>query len=131
MRTIKFRGKGVDDKWHYGLLAYSYKDTLPEGYYISNEAYRPFAYLVFPKTIGQFTGLYDKNGNEIWEGDIVKVPGCIDRGDGFFDDDLCEIKWNNDYGYYYMEGYMKRDISGYCELEIISNIHDNPELLKS
>lgn len=66
MRKIKFRGKRVDnDEWVYGDLLrmhgvpYIYPDPAPNGW---ND------YEVIPDTVGQFTGLLDKNGKEIYEG---------------------------------------------------------------
>ena len=125
MRTIKFRGKRLDNsEWVYGDLLrmhgvpYIYPDPAPDGW---ND------YEVIPDTVGQFTGLLDKNGKEIYEGDIVAndfgnayivnmtVEWCTD---GFWA--LHEI--DGDDTMHFVADYLK-------EIEIIGNIHDNPELL--
>ena len=64
-RTIKFRGKRIDDgKWIYGYLAGTDSINNMDEVAYPNED-------VDPATIGQFTGLLDKNGKEIYEGDVV------------------------------------------------------------
>ena len=75
MREIKFRGKRVDNgEWIYGDLMHNNEQVL-----INPIFEEPYEYLenfdanVIPETVGQFTGLYDKNGKEIYEGDIVSL----------------------------------------------------------
>ena len=122
MREILFRGKRTDDyEWIEGSLCttipsdedfytISYFDF--QGYYIEEK--------VIPETVGQYTGLTDKNGKKLFEGDIVKVTFL-----GFpvsIKDYVFSISWQED-----ITGYR----ANYFEnVEVISNIHDNPELLK-
>lgn len=127
-REIKFRGKKFcQDEWIYGSLI-TRGERGADGNFIDTG--RGECYPLQQDTIGQFTGLYDKNGEEIYEGDIVRFNQkflienillvdyeCSHRG-GF---SLCTKE-----GYYGMFGDAWLE-PFYCE--VIGNIHDNPELL--
>jgi len=86
--------------------------------------------------IMQYTGLKDKNGKEIYEGDVVKIDGVLSGGfhGGELKTFICDISFGGG-------AFIVRDLKrhGYCEYlgnkpmsyEIIGNIHENPELLES
>lgn len=151
MRTIKFRGRS-GNLWAYGNL-----------HIIEHEEYGDSAYIIEASsttmvdisTIGQFTGLHDKNGKEIYEGDIMGLPENDANGvkyknrytrvvewvnDGFFLLDYCtiggevrkygdrlalEISLESNY-----EGIARCFHDRGLDYTVIGNIHDNPELIK-
>lgn len=119
-REILFRGQRLDnDEWAYGDLLH-----LPNGdvVILSDKGYTK----VKPATVGQFTGLTDKNGNKIFEGNIVKVTTGIEGYKSTYHSAIQEVKYNADSG---VAVFYPFDNSDMVEVEVIGNIYDNPELL--
>lgn len=132
MRTIKFRGKTRGNgKWYYGSLVYSDEINAAIYFQIGSGLVKTMDWVyVNPETVGQFTGLYDKNGKEIYEGDILRISK--------FTNLVCEFR-HGAFGYmYYNKFYPFAGNRRYAfnpkntdkEFEVIGNIYDNPELLK-
>ena len=130
MRDIEFRGKRIDNgEWvegYYYKAKYCRTDdelcdyiTIPH----PKEYNEPSShYIVNPETIGQYTGLKDKNGKNIFEGDTVWFGDEKERGVVYFDNSCSRFAVRFDtfdaaFDHLYSN-----------ELEIIGNVHDNPEL---
>lgn len=127
-REILFRGKRVDTgEWIYGdLIKHSIIDpfkyiAIGAGYKIDNPEIGK-AIKVLPSTVGQFTGMTDKNGNRIFEGDIYSMGEKNILYVVIFDKSQFIGKQVRNRSLAGLE-YWKSDI------EIVGNIHDNPELL--
>lgn len=129
MRTIKFRGKDrKTGEWFYGNL-YD-KDNIGNTHIRTTSK---GSLDVIPDTVGQFTGLYDKNGKEIYEGDIIFSQMCDCRAV------LHKVEYNIDNAMFVAKPIQGWDFD-FCQIrkdwidkygkELIGNIHDNPELLK-
>lgn len=133
MREILFRGKRVDNgEWVYGSLLNPYRKKPLIAHYENGQEILGYTVEVIPDTVGQYTGLKDKNGKRIFEGDILiyVVDGEYDVNEKYlvvFDDDEAAFRTK-----FYCEGkYMCYEDIIPCEnFEIIGDIHDNPELLE-
>lgn len=130
MRTIKFRGKSIDsNEWLYGDLVRS--SDMERCAILVNDRESYDECEVNPCSIGQFTGLCDSSGKEIYEGDILRF--------GNLPSVVCEVKWNERITAFCIRFYFECNLGArtlgewvICErsVEIIGNVHDNPELLK-
>jgi uncharacterized phage protein (TIGR01671 family) len=144
MREILFRGKQINSKeWLYGNLIKSNRGTVyifpfeiteEDGHHIRMDTDSP--QWVIPETVGQYTGLDDKNGKKIFEGDIVKT--LVNVGDVQFSHGLFGFEWvANKKSKTMLGGWGQRhnlksmDDDVVDNIEVIGNIHDNPELLQS
>lgn len=143
MREIKFRGKRLDNgEWIYGsLLVSHFKDDKKERYFITQfSGNYTFEHEVDPNTVGQFTRLRDKNGRDIWEGDIFKEDGSgivrsVFRVPGglAFEDNPVSFGYDHRAPVYpYSSIAEMQSVSWLSQCcEVIGNIHDDPELLKT
>ena len=153
MRGIKFRGYDTDSKvWRYGSYFYKEDRTLSpvynsevkweqdmkaNGHHLilwngSSDWNLPKPHYqseVDEESIGQFTGLHDKNGNEIYEGDIVEAWSEGVKAIG-------EVKRRTDGLFIIYPAYQRGefwglcpDVHGHTTVEVIGNIYENPELL--
>lgn len=123
MRDILFRGKRIDN----GEWVYGYYSLFKESHAImcDDGLWRK----VVPESVGQFTGLYDKHNNKVFEGDILHDPGenrWFNWLVKIIDGHTCLINIGVD-GYQHAPMYL--DQSSARQREIIGDIHTNPNLL--
>lgn len=130
IKKILFRGKRVDNgEW---IEGYFWKDIWgdnTEYIYYDGEDYE-----VIPETVGQYTGLTDKNGKKIFEGDIVMhiqkydISGVVAS--------VGIVRWSNSYGSWVITDFDNGRADMFLgneahRTEVIGNIHNNPELLEA
>ena len=137
MREILFRGKTSDGEWVEGFYS-------AEEYNIDTHSIEHIPRIqllgkcvslgVLPETVGQYTGLTDKNGVKIFEGDICKFKRFYDVHIGkvvFNVTTASFIMWYQPIvGAYGEKATQKMPLSVCDNIEVVGNIHDNPELME-
>lgn len=137
MREIKFRGKREDNgEWVFGSF-------IPDALEGSNSDLVSWGFIrrynrgigkmetieVDRETVGQYTGLLDRHGVEICEGDIVGIQREKERDD-IEEYQISTVYFNADYASFLAKPQRDWVYTSWDEVEVIGNIHDNPELLK-
>lgn len=147
MREIKFRARTIKGFWECGMLTYAnFNSGVEKAIAVKTEFGSIFNERIDDSTIGQFTGLYDKNHTPIYEGDVLEI-----RKHSLFEEDNPETQVGDVFWYngafhirdiYSSDGYNEIDnvlqelccsdgtYDSWAECKIIGNIHDNPTFIK-
>lgn len=126
MRGILFRGKRIDNgEWIFGYYFQKKnmlsEDGLPVTHCISDDP--PFGAEVEPKTVGQYTGMADKSGDKIFEGDILELDGEEEFFEVGYETNAAKFVIIGDIDMFYFDNVWT------SEIKIVGNIHDDPELV--
>lgn len=134
MREILFRGKRMDNgEWETGGIAPVWCDTSRESCFVIDKM-TGYLIHVIPETVGQYTGLTDKSGKKIFEGDIVRNKSesfCT----GQISEDIFAVEWWQ-FGCHFQlirrfkGGESTAMLAQYGDYEVIGNIYDNPQLMR-
>ena len=122
MRTIKFRGKSIlTDEWFYGDLVHSADKKRTAILVNDKDSYDECE--VVPETVGQFTSLYDCDGKEIFEGDILDFNGLT-----------VEVRFVRGAFALLVNGNLDDELYGDCRTDlfakVIGNVYENPDIMK-
>lgn len=134
MREIKFRGLcAISKEMVFGDLIHGVSHKEGQVFILPNKHDLAYAkhcdpldgVRVIPETVGQFNGRKDKNGREVFDGDLVQTKH----------QDLAKVIWHNEFTCFCYET-IDKEIKGELqfvfndsEVEIVGNIHENPELI--
>ncbi|ORX22202.1 hypothetical protein BVF91_12990 [Thermoanaerobacterium sp. PSU-2] len=132
MREIKFRGKRKDNgEWMYGYVVRERYGVCIQYLMEKPLGIEKYKVVVEPESVGQYTGLKDKNGQEIYEGDIVVAE------DSYGNKWCGVVKYKDKHTAFFVEGKNVAAILGWhltdnngVFAEVIGNIYENPELLE-
>lgn len=132
MREVRFRGKSVaSGRWEYGYYFYHGR-TNQHAIKLTQGAVTDHEVAVIPETVGQFTGLKDKNGKEIFERDVV-VAYCIDMNSSSFKFGAPmyqgPVLYDDGTARFVIRQGLDFELSRPALYEVIGNIYENPELI--
>lgn len=131
MREILYRGKRKDNgEWVYGYYCKCGWTGKEKDVIIPSHASALYGIDVIPETVGQYTGLKDKNGIKIFEGDIVKYYGICKPIIGVVK--ICEEDFSGLYGVCeaFTDGSGTSLLKSKIDCQVVGNIYDTPEMLK-
>ncbi len=129
-REILFRGKRIDnEEWIEGSLLNFRENTyiIPHNSECSYDTAEKPAFKITPETVGQYTGLCDRNGVKIFEDDIVEHTT-------FYNENIRTgyVEYSDRYAAFFIKGsgHSDNQMYAFCNFKVIGNIHDNPGLLE-
>jgi len=133
MREYKFRGYAIHGGWVYGNFIHSKRFHGCSNEFRIHDTFTGMESDVIPESVGQFTGLQDRNGVDIYEGNIINfkcITWDVDNAKGlikFDEDNLCYAIYDTTVAYYCFTD----NWNNFEHLEVIGNIFENPELLEA
>ena len=127
MREILFRGKRTDNgEWVEGYLYITHNGEHEISVYNEEVNIERWTHEVDPSTVGQYTGMKDKNGKKVFEGDIIRKTNKGRHPQIFITNIRTSFPTNEEVYYGPFDHFTES-----CEYEVIGNIHDNKSLLNN